>query len=260
MTRHEPMKDAEETTAIVTGGAQGIGRAIADRLAADGASVLIGDLNDPGDLGPNQLWIELDVTSEPSIERFAAQCPDEVAALVNNAGIMFEASIMDQTVEQWDRAMAVNLRGPWLMARALFTRLQACGGAVVNVGSIEAMAANPLHTAYAASKGGVHALTVAMAVDLGPAGIRCNAVAPGWIDTELNRAYVERLPNRDQAVAELAALHPVGHIGDPADVAAVVAFLAGPDARFVSGQVLTVDGARLSKPSLPPSLNPSNGE
>ncbi len=248
--------DRGGVAAVVTGGARGIGRAIADRLAVDGAEVIVGDLSDPGDLGPGQRWIELDVTSEVSVERFAAQCPAEVGVVVNNAGVMFEASISDQTVEQWDRAMAVNLRGPWLVTRALLSRLQVAGGAVVNVGSIEAMAANPLHTAYAASKGGIHALTVAMAVDLGPLGIRCNAVAPGWIDTDLNRQYVDRLPNRDQAIAELAELHPVGHIGDPADVAATVAFLAGPDARFVSGQVLVVDGARLSKPSLPPSLNP----
>jgi len=248
-------------TAVVTGGAQGIGRAIADRLAAGGAEVVIGDLRDPGDLGPGQRWVELDVTSEDSADAFAAECGDRVGVLVNNAGIMFEASIAEQTVAQWDLAMAVNLRGPWLMAKALLPRLAAAadadgGASVVNVGSIEGIGANPLHTAYSASKGGVHGLTAAMAVDLGPMGIRCNAVAPGWIDTALNRDYVERLPNRDQALAELAVLHPVGHIGDPADVAAVVAFLAGADARFVSGQVVVVDGARTTKLSLPPSLAP----
>ena len=87
-------------------------------------------------------------------------------------------------------------------------------------------------------------------------GIRCNAVAPGWIDTALNKAYIERLDNRDEAMAELAMLHPVGHVGDPADVAATVAFLASEDARFVSGQVIVVDGARTVKLSLPPSLSP----
>lgn len=249
-----------DRVAVVTGGAQGIGRAIADRLADDGASVIIGDLRDPGDTGPGQRWCELDVTSEASAEAFARACPDRIDVLVNNAGIMFEASIADQTVTQWDRAMAVNLRGPWLMTRVLLGRLEAASGAVVNVGSIEAMAANPRHTAYAASKGGVHALTGAMAVDLGPLGIRCNAVAPGWIDTDLNRQYLDRLPDRQLALTQLASLHPVGHIGDPADVAAVVAFLAGPESRFVSGQVVTVDGARLSRLSLPPSLGPEAGD
>ena len=251
------MTDFSGTTAVVTGGAQGIGRAIADRLAADGADVIVGDLRDPGDLGERQRWVELDVSSEASARALAAAVGDSLDVLVNNAGIMFEASIAEQTVEQWDLAMAVNLRGPWLMTKAVLPQLQAAGGgAVVNIGSIEGIGSNPLHTAYSASKGGVHGLTAAMAVDLGPLGIRCNAVAPGWIDTALNRDYLDRLPNRDQALAELAVLHPVGHIGDPADVAATVAFLASPDARFVSGQVVVVDGARTVKLSLPPSLAP----
>ena len=251
------MSPFARTTAVVTGGAQGIGRAVADRLAADGADVIVGDLRDPGDLGVRQRWVELDVTSELSAGALAAVVGESVDVLVNNAGIMFEASIAEQTVEQWDMAMAVNLRGPWLMTKALLPQLQADGGgAVVNIGSIEGIGSNPLHTAYSASKAGVHGLTAAMAVDLGPLGIRCNAVAPGWIDTALNRDYLDRLPNRDQAIAELAVLHPVGHIGDPADVASTVAFLASRDARFVSGQVVVVDGARTTKLSLPPSLSP----
>ncbi len=250
------MSDFTGVTAVVTGGAQGIGRAIADRLAADGADVVIGDLRDPADLGKNQRWVHLDVTSEESAAALAKGCGDTVGVLVNNAGIMFEASIAEQTVEQWDMAMAINLRGPWLMTKALLSQLTANGGAVVNIGSIEGIGSNPLHTAYSASKGGVHGLTAAMAVDLGPLGVRCNAIAPGWIDTALNRDYIDRLPNPDQALEELGQLHPVGHIGDPADVASVAAFLASPDARFVSGQVVVVDGARTSKLSLPPSLSP----
>ena len=250
------MSDFTGTTAVVTGGAQGIGRAIADRLAADGADVVIGDLRDPGDLGDRQRYVELDVRSESSANALAEECGDGIGVLVNNAGIMFEASIAEQTTEQWDMAMAVNLRGPWLMTKVLLSRLSKRGGAVVNIGSIEGIGSNPLHTAYSASKGGVHGLTAAMAVDLGPMGIRCNAVAPGWIDTALNKAYIERLDNRDEAMAELAMLHPVGHVGDPADVAATVAFLASEDARFVSGQVIVVDGARTVKLSLPSSLSP----
>ena len=250
------MTDFTGVTAVVTGGARGIGRAIADRLAADGAEVVVGDLNDPGDLRVGKRWLHLDVTCEESTAEFAAGCGGAVGVLVNNAGVMFEASIAEQTVDQWDQMMAVNLRGPWLMTRALLPQLQAARGAIVNVGSLEGLGSNPLHTAYAASKGGVHSLTAAMAVDLGPLGIRCNAVAPGWIDTDLNRRYVDRLPDRDQALAELAALHPVGHIGDPADVASVVAFLASDESRFVSGQVIVIDGARMSRLSLPASLIP----
>jgi len=207
------MTDFSGITAVVTGGAQGIGRAIADRLATDGADVVVGDLRDPGDLGARQRWVELDVRSEESARTLAAECGDTVGVLVNNAGIMFEAAIAEQTVEQWDTAMAINLRGPWLMTKALLGLLEAASqsglaASVVNVGSIEGIGSNPLHTAYSASKGGVHGLTAAMAVDLGPMGIRCNAVAPGWIDTALNRAYIDRLDNRDQALGELAVRSP----------------------------------------------------
>ena len=101
----------------------------------------------------------------------------------------------------------------------------------------------------------MHGLTRALAVDLGPAGIRCNAVAPGWIDTDLNRNYVNKHPNQAQAIADLASLHPVGRIGDPADVAAAVLWLATPDAGFVTGQVVTVDGGRMTRLSIPAALS-----
>ena len=107
------------------------------------------------------------------------------------------------------------------------------GGEIVNIGSVEGIACNPRHTAYSASKAGVHGLTVALAVDLGPLGVRCNAVAPGWIDTDLNKVYVEAHPDRDLVMAELAKLHPVGHVGDPADVGHVRR-LAGRPPRRVS--------------------------
>ena len=175
--------------------------------------------------------------------------------LVNNAGIMANRSVADETVADWDLTMAVNLRGPFLMAKHLLPLMEGRDNpAIVNIGSIEGLGANARHASYAASKAGVHGLTRALAVDLGPAGIRCNAVAPGWVDTDLNRAYVDKHPDRDRAVAELASLHPVGRIGDPTDVAATVLWLSTPDAGFVTGQVLTVDGGRMSRLSLPASL------
>ena len=196
----------------------------------------------------------MDVTDEDSIARFVSAVSSEsgVDILVNNAGIMFEKSLAEQTADDWDRMMSVNLRGPFLMAKHVVPVMAARGGgAIVNIGSLEGMACNPHHTAYAASKAGVHGLTVALAVDLGPLGIRCNAVAPGWIDTDLNKAYVEAHPDRDLVTAELAKLHPVGHIGDPGDVGDVVAWLAGDEARFVTGQVITVDGGRRARLPLP---------
>ena len=250
---------------VVTGGARGIGRAIVDRFAAEGATVVIGDLADPGNLflgsdaAGHREWAPLDVTDETSILEFAesvATGHGGVDVLVNNAGIMDTRALADETVTDWDLTMAVNLRGPFLMAKHLVPLMEGrADPAIVNIGSIEGLGANTLHSSYAASKAGVHGLTRALAVELGPAGIRCNAVAPGWINTELNRGYVDKHPNREQAVADLASLHPVGRIGEPADVAATVSWLANPDAGFVTGQVVTVDGGRMSRLPIPASLS-----
>ena len=171
--------------------------------------------------------------------------------VVNNAGIMFEEALRNHDEQRWRQMLDVNLTGPFLVTKAALPLLERSGGAIVNIGSIEGFSANPGHAAYAASKAGVHGLTVALAVDLGPLGIRVNAVAPGWIDTELNASFVERHPDRDEVVRQLGALHPVGHIGAPTDVGDVVTWLASDEARFVTGQVITVDGGRLSRPPLP---------
>ena len=249
------MTRLEGRVALVTGGAQGIGRAIAQRLADAGATVVIGDLRDPAD---GSEWVELDVTSSDSV----ASCIDQVVAdhgglhiVVNNAGIMFEEDIETHSETSWQKMLDVNLTGPFLVTKAAVPHLKASKGAIVNVGSIEGFSCNPGHAAYAATKAGVHGLTGALAVDLGPFGIRANAVAPGWIDTELNSSFVDRHPDRDEVVRQLAELHPVGHIGDPADVGDVVVWLASDEARFVTGQVITVDGGRLSKPPLPGILS-----
>jgi len=241
--------------AVVTGGAQGIGRGIADRLSDSGSTVVIGDLRDPAD--GSYPWIELDVADETSVAAFT----DLVAAkygridiVVNNAGIMFETSVTDQQIDTWNQMMAINLTGPFLMIKHA-ARHMPSGSAIINVGSIEGDRCNPNHAAYAASKSGVHGLTRAAAVDLGPAGIRCNAVAPGWIDTNLNAAYVDNHPDRDEVIAELAKLHPVGHVGSPRDVGDVVVWLASDTARFVTGQIITVDGGRTARPPLPSILN-----
>ncbi len=243
--------------AVVTGGAQGIGRAICRRLAEADAHVVAGDLQCP--LDGNLTWKALDVTDEDSISGFVKAVVREqggIDILVNNAGIMFEKSLAEQCSRDWDRMMAVNLKGPFLMAKhAVEPMVARGGGAIVNIGSLEGIACNPGHTAYAASKAGVHGLTVALAVDLGALGIRCNAVAPGWIDTDLNKAYVESHADRDLVMAELGKMHPVGHIGDPLDVADVVVWLAGEESRFVTGQVITIDGGRHTRLSLPPIMN-----
>ena len=241
--------------ALVTGGAQSIGAAIADGLAAAGATVVVGDLN-PSPVHPS---VSLDVSDEAAVEAAISGVVETHGSLdivVNNAGIMFEESVADHDRSSWDRMLAINLTGPMLLTKHASTHLAASGhGAIVNVGSIEGDRCNPNHAAYAATKSGVHGLTRATAIDLGPMGIRCNAIAPGWIDTPLNASYVDTHPDRELVIDELAKLHPIGRVGNPSDVADVVVWLAGDESRFVTGQVITIDGGRTVRPPLPGILS-----
>ncbi|ESY79368.1 short-chain dehydrogenase [Mesorhizobium sp. LNHC221B00] len=248
--------------AIVTGGNRGIGRAIAERLAEEEAVVAVGDLIDQRSppVGSERLaFLPLDVTKEASVREFVDEVLQKfgrVDVLVNNAGIVVHKSIDEQTVEDWDRLMAVNLRGPFLMAKYVAPEMRRIGvGAIVNIGSVEGFMVNPWHTGYAATKAGVHGLTLGLAVDLGPDGIRCNTACPGWIDTDLNRAYVELHPDRSLVERELAEIHPVGRIGSPTDIANAVLWLASDESSFVSGEMIAVDGARTKKISLPAILD-----
>jgi meso-butanediol dehydrogenase/(S,S)-butanediol dehydrogenase/diacetyl reductase len=122
---------------------------------------------------------------------------------------------------------------------------------IVNTGSIEGIGTNPNHAAYSATKAGLHGLTRAVAVDHGAEGIRCNAVAPGWIDSDLNRTMIAAAPDPDAFARDLRHIHPVDRIGRPEDVAGMVAFLASAEAGFITGQVYAVDGGRMAKLSLP---------
>jgi len=247
-----------DKNAVVTGGGKGIGRGITEQLLEVGASVLIAQrqaLDTELQNHPRVYFVEADLASAESpglIAQVAQEQLGGVDVLVNNAGFMFEKSLEDMTEEDWDRMMAVNLRAPAFLCKALVPQMrQRGGGSIINIGSIEGIGSNPEHAAYCASKAGIHGLTKALAVDLGRDNIRCNAIAPGWINTELSNTYLANQADPHAARQALLRLHPVGRTGIPADIGRTVVFLASESSAFITGQVLVVDGGRMAKLPLP---------
>ncbi|MFC7847008.1 SDR family NAD(P)-dependent oxidoreductase [Arthrobacter sp. NPDC057388] len=244
--------------ALVTGGGQGIGRGIVDRFLAEGAQVAVVQRRELGEdllQHPGVLGIRADLSDAAAIRAAADQTAAHfggIDILVNNAGVMFERSIADITLDEWDLMMALNLRAPLFLAQAALPHLQRRGaGSIINVGSIEGLSANPLHAAYCASKAGIHGMTRAMAVDLGKDGIRCNAIAPGWIASELSENYLESQPDADSAREALNRLHPIGRVGQPTDVGDLAVFLASDRSGFLTGEIVVLDGGRTAKLPLP---------
>lgn len=240
----------QNKVALVTGGRSGIGYAIAKRLHCEGAWVFTAQRGSEAEFSS----IQADFTDPAS----PAQVVDAVVAragrldvLVNSAGMMLEAKVEEMSLAEWQRSLMVNLTTPFLMMQAGLPHLRTTKGCIVNIGSIEGMGANPRHAAYCASKAGLHGLTRAVAVDHGNEGIRCNAVAPGWIDTGLNNEFIDSMPDPQSFRRDIERIHPIGRTGAPEEVAALVAFLASDDAAFITGQIYTVDGGRMAKLSLP---------
>ena len=236
--------------ALVTGGRSGIGKAIADRLRAEGARVFTVQRGHD----PDHECISADL-ADPDAPASAVACIVEAGGqldvLVNNAGVMRQSGIESMSVSEWSHDLAVNLTAPFLMIRAALPHLRASGGSIVNIGSIEGLGANPGHASYCASKAGLHGLTRAVAIDHGGDGVRCNAVAPGWIDTELNEDFIESMEDPAAFRREIGGIHPAGRTGSPAEVAALVAFLASDEAGFITGETYRIDGGRMAKLSLP---------
>ncbi len=236
--------------ALVTGGRSGIGQAIARRLAAQGARVITAQRGADAERG----WIEADFTNPADPARVVEEVirlAGRLDVLVNNAGVMQEARAEDMSLADWERTIRVNLTAPFLFIKAALPHLRAVGGSIVNVGSIEGLGSNPRHAAYCASKAGLHGLTRAIAIDHGADGVRCNAVAPGWIDTDLNVDFINSMPDPVRFRQEIGRIHPVGRTGKAEEVGALVAWLASDEASFVTGQVWTIDGGRMARLSLP---------
>ena len=238
-----------DKVALITGGRSGIGLACANRFSQNDYQVITAQRS-PAE---NFDSIKADF-SDPETP---AQVIDEVIkqtgrldVLVNNAGVMLEDSVNQMSLNDWNHTLAVNLTTPFLLIKNALPHLTT-GSSIINIGSIEGLGSNPKHAAYCASKAGLHALTRAVAVDHGPQGIRCNAVAPGWIDTELNEDFIESMEDPTAFRAEIGRIHPLRRTGKPEEVATLVAWLASDDAAFVTGQIYTVDGGRLAQLPLP---------
>ncbi|HKU12384.1 MAG TPA: glucose 1-dehydrogenase [Sinomonas sp.] len=244
--------------AIITGGGRGIGRGIADRFLQEGASVAVvqrSDL-DPELRGhPRAFGVRADLSDAsafPSVVERVASRFGGIDIVVNNAGLMFERSLEDVTEADWDRMISVNLQAPLFLCKAVLPHFRVRGGgSIVNIGSIEGIGSNPQHTLYSTTKAGLHGMTRALAVDLGPEAIRCNAIAPGWISTDLSEAYLESMPDPVSARQDLASIHPLRKVGQSTDVGSLAVFLASDRAQFITGQVFVVDGGRLAQLSLP---------
>lgn len=236
--------------ALVTGGRSGIGRACAERLALDGARVFTAQRR-PADEFES---IAVDLSDPATPVDLVSQVIEKAGrldVLINNAGMMEEGTVEETSLEMWQQTLTTNLTAPFLLIKHAMPHLRDSKGSIVNIGSIEGLGSNPRHPAYCASKAGLHGLTRAVAIDHGVDGVRCNAVAPGWIDTDLNEAFIDSMPDPTAFREKIGTIHPVGRTGTPTDVAALVSWLASDDAAFVTGQIWTVDGGRMAKLSLP---------
>lgn len=245
--------------ALVTGGSAGIGRATVEALRDAGARVLTcGRRARPADLPEDVEWLTTDVAVDAECRALvdaAVRLFGDLTILVNNAGVQVEKSVAESTDADWDAVMGVNARGVFQMCRAAIPVMRARGGGtIVNIGSISGRAADPGMALYNASKAFVHALTRSIAVDHGAEGVRCNAVCPGWIMTEMADAAFALARDAEAAKRDALARHPAGRFGRPEDIAKAVVWLAGPSSGFVTGQTFTVDGGLTAASPLQPGL------
>ena len=249
----------ENKTAVVTGGSRGIGKSIVESFSAQGAHVLTCARNSENiDLPAGVHWLQVDVGQSTEIDVLAESALDvlgRVDILVNNAGIQIEKSVIDSTDEDWEQLMGVNARGVFLACRRFIPLIEETGGgSIINIGSISGEHADPSMALYNASKAFVHGLTRSIAIDHGKQGIRCNAICPGWIMTEMVDAAFALAKDPVAAKVDALARHAVGRLGEPEDVARAAVWLASDAATFMTGQTVTIDGGLVAASPLRPGL------
>lgn len=242
--------------AIVTGSGQGIGAAIAWKLGSLGAHVILAEVDESKgrfrerwlrERGIDSLFIKTDVSDEEQVRNMVRKTVERygrIDVLVNNAGIgLPPKELFDQTIEEWNRVIDVNLKGVWLCSKYVAMEMRDKGGVIVNIASTRALQSEPGTEPYSASKGGVVSLTHSLAISLAKYGIRVVCVSPGWVDTS-----EWQIPPRKPELTRLDNLqHPAGRVGNPLDIANVVAFLASDEAAWITGANIVVDGGMTRK-------------
>ncbi|MCJ8308069.1 MAG: SDR family oxidoreductase [Rhizobiaceae bacterium] len=242
----------EGKKALVTGGRQGIGRAIAESFVREGASVIVcGRGGRPSDFPDALSWHQCDVADpNQTAQMIAAIGTHDI--VVNNAGIQIEKTVADTTDDDWDLLMGANARGVFNVCRAAIPNLNP-GASIINIGSISGNVADPGMALYNASKAFVHGLTRSIAVDHGP-DIRCNAICPGWIETGMLEAGFDLAKDPDLARNDALARHAARRFGQPQDIANMAVWLASDASSFATGQCFTVDGGLTAASPLNPGL------
>jgi meso-butanediol dehydrogenase / (S,S)-butanediol dehydrogenase / diacetyl reductase len=242
--------------AIVTGAGSGIGRACAIALAREGAKVvLVGRRKErleetAREIGDSAFVLVADVSAQDEIARVVEQTVAHFGGLnvlLNNAGVLHIGTAEQITKEQWDETFNVNVRGLWLLSRAVLPPMRkAGGGSIINMASVLGINGARNRASYAPSKGAVVLLTKCMAIDHGHEHIRVNAICPSFVETDLTAAVISRSPNPNSVRAERIAVHPIGRLGQPDDVAGLAVYLASDESSWVTGSVFAVDGGYLA--------------